>query len=343
MLILRLWGVIITLGFCGSSPLLFDPASAASPGQDLQDRTIEEAVNNSPVSQESSAFEVDTYFLRERVTPSATLRVVDETGRATEIPVDFSQARVEPRGFWGDVAVNGLALFSASLCIVLLKEALAWSAARRRKARAKAQSDIETRRRTAISAQLEAADLEIRNLRTSSKEGKGEGLDDEVRRLMDLLDAYRQELKNYDAPALMAYLDNLVVQAAHLLRTHNRSVDANLHLESASGQRAANPPRAHLQGAAGGEAPDASSESTEALRAASASGSAASSQAPAHTPQSEEAAASVKGVPTLKIEQPDMDLVHRVVMANPGMPPAEALRVARELTSRRRRIRLLEP
>ncbi|KAL8444290.1 hypothetical protein Emag_005551 [Eimeria magna] len=340
------WGVVITLGICGSFPLLCDLASAASRGHDLQEAAILETADSSSSSDsQETAYQEESYALRERVAPSATLRVIDDMGRATEIPIDFSQARAEPRGFWGDVAVNGLALFSASLCIILLKEFLSWSSARRQKARAKAQRDMEARRRAAISAQLEAADLEIRNLKASSKEGKVEGLEDDVRRLMDLFDAYRQELKDYDAPALMAYLDNLVVQAAHLLRTHNRMqsereyaaiADANWYLESAPSPRAANPPKAHVEGAAGREAavasasPVASSASTETMRAASASGSTVSSQAPPQTPE-------------LEVEKPDMDLVHRVVTANPGMQPAEALKVARELTLRRRQNRSRQP
>ncbi|KAL8438285.1 hypothetical protein ACSSS7_000262 [Eimeria intestinalis] len=341
-------GFVITLGSWGSFPLLSDQASAASERQGLQETAaLEETVNSSSsVSSESLAYHDETYPLQDRVTPSATLRVVDEIGRTTEIPIDFSLARAEPRGFWGDVAVNGLALFSASLCIILLKEALSWSVARRRKAKAKAQREMEARRRAAISAQLEAAEVELRGLRRSVKEGGAEGLEERVRRMMDLFDAYRQELKDYDAPALLAYLDNLLAQAAHLLRTHNTqeteseihaSMDANWYVESAPPPKAANSPKARLQrevAAAGASA------STRTQQAAS---PAASSQAPRQTPETGETPGSGKGIFPAEVQRPDMDLVYRVATANPGMPPAEALQVARELTLRRRQSRVGEP
>ncbi|KAL8443772.1 hypothetical protein Emed_006582 [Eimeria media] len=348
----RVCGLVLTLGLCGSFPFFLHPASAASRGRDFQQTSLIETADSSSPSdpKDASIYQEETYSLREHLAPpSASLRVTDAMGRTTEIPIDFTQARVEPRGFWGDVAVNGMALFSASLCIILLKEFLSWSAARRQKAKIKAQREMEARRRAAISRQLEAADLELRTLKTTNKEGKGKGIEDDVRRLMDLFDAYRQELKDYDAPALMAYLDSLVLQATHLLRTHQRTqtereaaavVDTNRYSESAPKSRAAEPVKTHEQEAAEREAaaasasPVASSAATETtMRAASPSNSttaAASSQTAVKTPE-------------MEVDQPDIDLVHRVVMANPGMQPAEALRVARELTLRRRQSRLREP
>ncbi|KAL8437734.1 hypothetical protein Efla_006626 [Eimeria flavescens] len=287
--------------------------------------------------------------------PSVSLRVVDESGQATEIPINFSEARVEPRGFWGDVAMNGLSLFAASVCILLLKEAFSWSAAKRRQAKAAARQAAEMQRRAALTAQLEAADLEIRAMRKMSREGRTEDLNDSARRLMEFLDSHRLDMKELDAPALTAYLDSLTMQATQILRSHTRT---QAESGSSRGFGYADDFGGRSPAIADSSSPrDERLESTEQPAEASDSRQSdflfkeAETQKESMGEGGEQiqyrearvAAPQVESEREIKVEQPDMDIVHRLLSENPGMHPSKIISMAKELTKKRRQKELRRP
>lgn len=303
--------------------------------------------------------EGQSYLPRQSIGPSVTLRVVDEVGRATEVPVDFADARIEPRGFWGDVAVNGMALFFASVCIILVKEFFTWGAMRRQKAQAAAQRSIMAHRRAAISEQLETIEVGLREIRAQSREGKDEDLEDSAIRFVGLLDGYRDEIKEYDAPALLAYVDSLIAQITQVLRKRSTTREpqdasnnvyrkiANITEVSAFSQQVQqaprspmapppNPPQAEaISSIAGSHNPDVHLPYNHTVGdrdRASAEDNVLSmtKQGRAFAPEAH--AQQVQQETQAQAEMPDIDLVHRIMVENPGMHPSKVIKVAAGIT-----------
>lgn len=329
-------------------------------------QTETESVPQEEYPSSSAYNDEQSYLLPERRKPSVTLRVEDDNGKVTEVPINFREARIEPRGFWGDVAVNGMALFAASVCLILIKELLTWGAAKRQKAKAAAQKSLAAQRRAAISAQLEAADLELRGIRAMGRENRDDEFEDSARRLMGLLDAYRHEIKEYDAPALTAYLDSLVAQAAQVLSKRNRFQMEREAVEGISGvrQESLEGTRNTGQGISRQgkeEAPSSVVSGLVAIPPGHSAGGPSARQLPAGQlshgadgAESESAVLAKKDqnrtpVPQegtqpqgklFQPETPDMDLVQRIMKENPGMHPSKVISLATELT-RKRKERLL--
>lgn len=296
----------------------------------------------------------------QRSRPSVTLRVVDGTGRVSEVPVNFHSARIEPRGFWGDVAVNGMALFIASAFIIMVKEGLSWLASRRSRARASAHRTLAAQRRATISSQLEGVDLELRKLRTTGADEREDDLELTAKRLLNLLDAYREELRDYDAPALMAYLENLEEQVSQL-----SAKSSKLHSKQASSESFGVGPRETHNDAV--ESTTSSDVNTQRWTGAALTTTASASPSHATSASSrswspsqlqikgsffdssraeDEDAGKADSKRPLKAEGqttpkpqkaerdmwPNLELVQRLSKQNPGMASSEVLRLAKDIT-----------
>ncbi|OEH78024.1 hypothetical protein cyc_06667 [Cyclospora cayetanensis] len=262
--------------------------------------------------------------------PTMTFRFVDEKGNVTEVPIQFKEAQLEPRGFWGDVLANGMALFLAYAAIIILKELLTWSSSRRKKA---AESSLRAHvalRREAISAELRTIESGFEDIERSDKGGRDEGAEEELKHFLDLLDGYRYELKDYDTPALVAYIDSLIVKISQLLKHISRNI----------------PERERLDGPSASPVPSTNISESESVGA---EGSA--SQAGNHDAETKEQVAdgsdkvsgenegerSEKEITASQTKQkPDMDLVLLVKEQNPDLSPRETILLASELTRKRR-------
>lgn len=346
-----------------NSGLTTDAASGleVSPGQPHKDLATLEA----PLALKDDGSRV------QHSGPSVTLRVVDHHGEVVEVPVDFADARIEPRGFWGDVGVNGMALFFASVLIILGKEVLTWAVAKRQKANRAQRRAMVAQRRAAISAQLEAAELELSRIQDMGKKDlQGDDVGGGLKQLMNRLDSYRDELNEYDAPALLAYVDSLIMQAAQLLRRNRMQTAEREALKGPDYERQGNvedagDPGRSTTSAEGPEAalvshslsllpggqqispldPGASDARADQpyARQPSHAGDIAEGERESPVKADQKKASGVKErlepleKENLAIHQkPDFDILHRIMKENPGMPPAAVIKLATELSEKRR-------
>lgn len=246
-----------------------------------------------------------------------------------EVPLTFHEVRPEARGFWTDVAANGLALFFASALFLILKEALGGARQRQLRAAQSLRLQQQAVLLERLNAQLRESDGRLAALEASAKTSAAGGASKSfgdgaaaIREELWGLGQVRAELLALDAPAALALADELIDRARSLLR---RRTDGAFVLSEASDS-------ARLEGPHGREEEEQQADGVakrleaEPLKARSESAQDSLDAAFGASASFETQAASVR---------PDFELVQKIMKENPGMPPEKVIAQALALQKQR--------
>ncbi|CDJ51323.1 hypothetical protein, conserved [Eimeria brunetti] len=298
-----------------------------------------QGVSAAPGFGKAAPADEGVYLLRRENGPSIKLKVVDENGHQTEVPIAFHEMRIEPRGFWGDVAVNGMALFFASACILLFKEFLSFAAARKQRKQEATARAAAAQRRAAIIVQLEEADQQLQEIKEEMKKAEENKEKNKyqanntthkthIRHILQQLDAYRHELKTADAPAVTAYAESLILTASQLLRSRSKQQH-----EQQQQQQQQQTNAAAETDAAETDAVDAAADAAAAAAAAAGSKT-IDEEEEENMPFRSSRRQQQQQQQQQQDSKPDIETVQMLMQQNPHLNPTEIIKMAAEIKKR---------